>query len=64
MRTMVALVFEIDSGNIHTTMTSIRQDTMVQLRIIVLGSEIRCLGTIVFPLVLCFIDVVADEQQP
>ena len=64
VKTMIALVFEIDSGGIHTAMISMRQDTMVQHQIIVLGSKIRYLGTVVFPLVLCLVDVIADEQQP
>ena len=63
-KTMVALVFEIDVGGIHTAMTLMNQDTTVLLQIIVLGSEIRCLGTVVFPLVPRLVDVVTEEQQP
>ena len=37
---MVALVFEIDVGNIHTTMTLMNQNTTLLLQIVVLGSKI------------------------
>ena len=47
-KTMVALVFEIDGDGIHTGMALIDQDTTVLLQIVVLGSEIRCLGAVVF----------------
>ena len=63
-KTMVALVFEIDGGGIHTAMTLMNQDTTVLLQIVVLGSEIRCLETVVFPLVRCLIDVVIEDEYP
>ena len=64
VKTMLALIFEIDSSGTHTAVTSMRQDTTVQIRIVMLGSEIRCHGIVVFPLVLCLEDIVANEQQP
>ena len=62
-KTMVALVFEIDGGGIHMAMTLMNQDTTVLLQI-VLGSEIRYLGTIVFPLVPRLVDVVIEDEYP
>ena len=38
---MVALVFEIDSGDIHIAMILMSQDTTVLLQIVMLGSKIR-----------------------
>ena len=63
-KTIVALVFEIDGGGIHMAMTLINQDITVLLQIVVLGSEIHCLGTIVFPLVHCLVDVVIEDEYP
>ena len=63
-KTMVALVSEIDGGSIHTAMTLMNQDTTVLLQIVVLGSEIRCLGTVVFPLVPRLVDVVTKDEYP
>ena len=60
---MMALVFEIDGGGIHMAMTLMNQDTTVLLQI-VLGSEIRYLGTVIFPLVLCLVDVVIKDEYP
>ena len=63
-KTMVALVFEIDCSNIHMAMTLMNQDTTVLLHIIMLRSEIRCLGIDVFPLVHCLVDVVIKDEYP
>ena len=63
-KTMVALVFEIDGGGIYTAMTLMNQDIMVLPQIVMLGSEIRCFETVVFPLVLCLIDVVIKDEYP
>ena len=60
-KTMVALVFEI-GGSIYAEMALIKQDTTVLLQIIVLGSKIRCLGSVVFLLVLCLVDVVFENE--
>ena len=61
VKKMLVLVFEIDSSDIHMVVTLIRQNTTVQLWIVILRSEIRCFGTFVFPLVLCLIDIVVNE---
>ncbi len=37
---------------------------MVLLQIVVLGFKIRYLGTVLFLLVPCLVDVVTEEQQP
>ena len=63
-KTMIALIFEVDIGSNHTAMTLINQDATVLLQIIVLGSEICCLGTVVFPLVFCLIDNVIKDEYP
>ena len=60
-KVMVALVFEIDGGNIHMAMILMNQDTTVLFQIIILASEIRCLGTVVFSLVLRLVDVITKE---
>ena len=62
VKTMVALLFEIDSSGIHTAVVLMSQDTTVQLQIDVLGSEIRCLGTVVFLLVSHLVDVITKKQ--
>ena len=61
-KAMVALVFEIDGSGIHMAMTLMNQDITVLFQIVVLASKIRCLGTIVFPLVPCLVEVVTEEQ--
>ena len=61
---MVAPVYKIDSGGIYTVMALINQKTTVLLQIIVLVSEIRCLGTVVFLLVPCLADVLTKGQYP
>ena len=63
VKIMVALVFEIDGNNIHMEMALMNQNTMVLLQIVVLGSEIWYLGTAVFLLVSCLVDIVTKEQQ-
>ena len=63
-KTMVALVFEIDSSGIYMAMVLINQDTTMLFQIIVLAFEIQYLGTILFPLVPCLVDVVTKEQYP
>ena len=63
-KAMVALVFEIDGGGIHMVMALMNKNTTVLFKIVVLGSEIRYLRTVVFPLVLCLVDVVTEEQYP
>lgn len=64
LKKIVALVFEIGSGSIHTVVSLMGQDTTVQLRIFVLESEIWCLRTVVFLSVFRLVDVVANEEQP
>ena len=61
-KTMVALVFEIEGGNIYMTITLMNQDITVLLQIIALGSKIQCLGTIVFSLILCLVDVITKDE--
>ena len=61
-KTIVALVIEINAGGIYTAITLINQDTMVLLQIIVLESEIRCLGVVIFPLVSRFVAVVIKDE--
>ena len=64
VKIMVAHFFEIDSSGIHMAVALMSQNITVQLHIDVLASEIRCLGTVVFILVLRLVDVVTKEQQP
>ena len=61
-KTMVALIFEINSSGIYMAMIMINQDTTVLLQIVILGSEIQCLGTVIFLLVLCLVNVITKEQ--
>ena len=61
---MVALVFGINSGGIYMAMVSMNQDTTMLFQIVVLASEIRYLGTVVFPLVPRLIDIITQEQYP
>ena len=61
-KTIVALVFEIDGGGIHTEIALIKQDTTVLLQIVVLGSEIRYLGSVIFFLVLRLVDIVFEDE--
>ena len=63
-KAMVALVFEIDGGNIHIAIVLMNQDTTALFQIVVMASEIRCLRTIIFPLVPRLIDVVTEKQYP
>ena len=63
-KTMVILVFKIDSGEIHTAIALINWDKMVLFQIVVLISEIWCFRTVVFFLVFCLVDVVTKEQYP
>ena len=61
-KTMVALVFEINTSSIHTAMTLINQDIIVLFQIVVLVSEIRFLGTVVFLLVPWLVDIVIKDE--
>ena len=63
-KAMVALVFEIDGGGIYMAMVLMNQDTTLLFQIVVLASEIWCLGTVIFPLVLRLVNVVTEEQYP
>ena len=61
-KAMVPLIFEIDGGGIYMAMALMNQDTTILFQIIVLVSKIRCLKTIIFPLVSCLVDIVTKEQ--
>lgn len=63
-KAIVALVFEIDGGNIHIVMALMNQHIMVLFQIFVLISEIRYLGTVIFFLVSYLVDDVTKEQYP
>lgn len=58
---MVAFVFKIDGSGIHPTMALINQDIIMLFQIVVLESEIWCFATVVFLLVLCFVNIVIKE---
>ena len=61
-KTIMALVFEIDSINIHITMTLMNQDIIVLLQIIMLESKIRYLRTVVFSLIPRFVVIVTKDK--
>ena len=61
---MVAPVFEINVSGIHTVIALMNQETTMLLQIVMLVSEIRCLGTLVFLLVPRLADIVTKEQYP
>ena len=63
-KTIVALVFEIDGDSIHMAIILMNQDTTILLKIIMLGSKIRCLKTVVFPLVHRLVDVIIEDKYP
>lgn len=63
VKTMVVFLFKIDNGGIHMAVALMSQNITVQLHTNLLGSEICYLGTVVFLLVFCLIDVVTKKQQ-
>ena len=60
VKTMAGLVFEIDGDGRDTEIDLIE----VPLQLVVVGSEIRSLETVVFLLVPRLVDVVTEEQYP
>ena len=63
-KTIMALVFEINVGSIYTAMTLMNQNIMVLLQIVILESKIWCLGTVIFFLISCLVDVVIENEYP
>lgn len=61
-KTMVGLVFKIDSNGIYTEIALIKQNIIVLLQTVVLKSKIQCLKIIIFLLVFYFIDIIIKEQ--
>ena len=59
---MIALVFEINSGNIYIEIALINQDIIVLLQIVILKSEIWCFETVIFLFICCFIDIVTKDK--
>ena len=61
---MMALVFEIDGGDIYMEMALMNQDTIVLLQIVVLEFKIRCFGAVIFFLVCRLLDIVIKDKYP
>ena len=59
---IVALIFQIDDGNIHMAMTLVNQDITIIFQIVVLKCEIWYLITIIFSLVLYSVDIVTKDK--